>query len=200
MKLFFLDPVYAHPGPYACAYLDTSTDIDDPQKAVELRWRHLRDALRAQGADTGTVAAVGAVVGSDQEVPGRHGQAISAAHERLALVEELPEPPARDTARCAPLPDTMPLAVAHAPDVEYVAVLVTRGVREAAGELATFIDVDVETGRWPMSAVAPGLRCRWQLPVGDWRHRVRHDAVTMADIRSPTTRGEEGEEAGSRSD
>ncbi|MDQ0957153.1 hypothetical protein QFZ66_001031 [Streptomyces sp. B4I13] len=115
MELTFLDPVYARPGPYACAYLDTSRDIPDPESAISLRRRHLRQALAGQGTDDATVAAVADVAGSDREVAGRHGQAIFASQGHLALVEEVPDPPAHDAARFSALPDVMPLAVQHAP-------------------------------------------------------------------------------------
>ena len=144
MRLSFLDPLYAQPGPYSSAYLDTSTDvgpddIEEQRKAVELRWRHLRDQLAAQGADPATVAAMADVVGSDLDLAGRHGQAIFAAGGRLALAAELPDPPARDVARHDPLPDTMPLVLERAPSIPYIAVLVTRGRRQPsppAGEQA----------------------------------------------------------------
>ncbi|WP_045875939.1 hypothetical protein [Pseudofrankia sp. DC12] len=182
MKLSFLDPVYARPGPYACAYLDTSTDVDDPRKAVELRWRHLRDDLRSQGADPAAITAAAAAVGCDLEVSGRHGQAIVAAQDRLALVEELAEPPARDSARYGPLPDMMRLAIAHAPDIPYVAVLVIRSQRGATRQAETCIDVEVETGRWPTSAASPGLRCRWQLQAAQWRSRAAEVVAQLEDL------------------
>ncbi|WP_267887624.1 hypothetical protein [Streptomyces sp. TP-A0356] len=37
-------------------------------------------------------------VGDDTGVPGTHGQAVFSAHGRPALLNELPIPPARDTA------------------------------------------------------------------------------------------------------
>ncbi|MDN3293208.1 hypothetical protein QWM81_03915 [Streptomyces ficellus] len=161
MKLSFLDPLYAAPDPVASVYLDTSRDIGDPDKAVELRWRHLRDDLTAQGADRATVAALSEMVRTDQEVPGRHGKALFAAHGRLLLAEELPEPPVRDSARLGEIPDALPLAVQHAPDIPYVAVAVRRERRPEpggkAGGQGDVLDVvaTFQAGRWPMSRVAP---------------------------------------------
>jgi hypothetical protein len=43
------------------------------------------------------------------------------AHGRLALLDELPTPPARDTAHFGTLPDTMPLIVQHSPGIPYLA-------------------------------------------------------------------------------
>ncbi|MDW6057428.1 hypothetical protein SAZ11_04315 [Streptomyces sp. FXJ1.4098] len=63
MRLSFLEPLYKQPGPFASVYLDTSRDsaIEDPDAAIELRWRHLRDALLSEErldqvlTDTGTL-------------------------------------------------------------------------------------------------------------------------------------------------
>jgi hypothetical protein len=126
VKLTFLDPLYATRGPYASVYLDTSRYIDDPDKAIGLRWRHLRDELTAQGADAAGIAALAEAVGDDREISGRHGQAIFATHGRLVLKEELPQSPVRDSACYGAVPDAMPLAIQHAPDIPYAAVTVHR--------------------------------------------------------------------------
>jgi hypothetical protein len=177
VELSFLSPLYAQRGPYATAYLDTSRDVDDPERAIGLRWRHLRDELTAQGADMATVEAVARVVGTDQDLPGRHGQAIFAAHGRLALAEELPEPPARDRARFAILPDAMPLAVQHAPDIPYAAVAVRRVEHAEGGAVAEGLEVELQVGRWPISKVAADERAWWSEPADGWSK----GAVQLAD-------------------
>ncbi|UGY90530.1 hypothetical protein [Streptomyces gobiensis] len=158
MRLSFLEPLYARPGPYASVCLDTSRDIDDPERAIELRWRHLRDDLVEQGADDGTVQALADAVGTDRDVPGRHGQALFAAHGQVLLSEELPEPPAQDLARFAPLPEAMPLALQHAPDITYAAVVIHRIDRRDSGADHDELDVDLQIGQWPLSKVRPGAR------------------------------------------
>jgi hypothetical protein len=189
MRLSFLDPLYAQPGPYASGYLDTSRDIDDPEKAIELRRRHAREELSRHGADEATIAALEEAVGTDRDVPGRHGQAVFATHGRIALMEELPEPPAHDTARFGVLPDAMPLAIQHAPDIAYAAVAVGRlgegdevaeraetgetEETEATGERESGVgqadlEADVEFGTWPMSKVTPGPRTRRRVPSEGW--------------------------------
>ncbi|WP_033319298.1 hypothetical protein [Streptomyces yerevanensis] len=165
MKLSFLDPLYSRPGPWASVHLDTSRDIDEPDKAIDLRWRHLRDTLRDQGTDAATVSILDAAVGTGCDLPGRHGQALFAAHGQLVLVADLPDPPVRDTARFDDLPDTLPLAVQRAPDIPYLAVALTRGVSEGKGE---YVSVVAESGRWPVSRVAPGPRLSRLVPVEDW--------------------------------
>ncbi|MGP3966331.1 baeRF2 domain-containing protein [Streptomyces sp. 6N223] len=188
MKLSFLDPLYAAPGPVAGVYLDTSRDIDDPDHAIELRWRHLSDDLRAQGADDAAVAALASRVGSDRAVPGPHGQALFATYDgRTVLAEELPEPPAHDTARVGEVPDALPLAVQHAPDIAYVAVTVGRehaghaGHAEDPGDAGEIV-ATFQTGRWPMSRVAPGPVATRRAPAEDWPRaaaRIADDAAEL---------------------
>ncbi|MGP3982922.1 baeRF2 domain-containing protein [Streptomyces sp. KR80] len=187
MKLSFLAPLYAQPGPYACAYVDTSRDIDDPDSAVELRRRHLRDELAAQGADPATVEALADVVGTDRDVPGRHGQAIFAAHGQLALVEELPEPPVHDRARYVTVPDALPLAAQHAPDIPYAAVVVRRAdLRGETGAQQAALRVELESGRWPISSVAPGNRLHRRVPADEWQEAA---AELVAELEALADRG-----------
>lgn len=183
MKLTFLGPLYARPGPYACAYLDTSRDIDDPERAIGLRRRHLREDLTAQGADAASVAVLADAAGTDRDVPGRHGQAIFASHGHLALVAELPEPPTRDTAQFASLPDALPLAMQHAPDIPYVAVALRRVDDGETGPVHEQVEVAFEAGSWPVSRVAPGARHRRRSPAGDWprsAERIADELETLA--------------------
>ncbi|WP_149827340.1 hypothetical protein [Streptomyces tailanensis] len=85
MRLHFLDALYAMPGPYASVYVDTSRDIDDRDKAIELHSRHARSDLIELGADPATAEVSAAAVGTDADLPGRHGQALFATHGELVL-------------------------------------------------------------------------------------------------------------------
>ncbi|MFF3906380.1 hypothetical protein ACFYZJ_10265 [Streptomyces sp. NPDC001848] len=169
MRLSFLEPLYKRPGPFASVYLDTSRDTarEDPDAAVELRWRHLRDALMSEGADPDSITAVARMVGCDTDVPGAHGQAVFTAHGRLALLDELPVPPARDTAHFGTLPDTMPLIVQRAPAIRYLAIHVRYGGRHSTGATGT-VRIDAEAGIWPLTKVTPGYRLHEEIPVADW--------------------------------
>jgi hypothetical protein len=182
VELGFLEPLYAEPAPVACAYLDTSRDIDDPDKAIELRWRHLRDQLTAQGADAPTVAALADAVGTDQQVSGRHGQAIFAQHGRVLLAEELPNPPVRETARYTPLPDALPLAVQHAPDIPYVAVAISRVNHRGTSTEPEELDLDFQAGRWPASSVAPETCHRRRVTAADWPREAARIAEEVASL------------------
>ncbi|WP_306187424.1 hypothetical protein [Streptomyces sp. MK5] len=169
MRLSFLEPLYKQPGPFASVYLDTSRDaaIEDPDAAIQLRWRHLRDALASEGADRDSLTAVAGTVGSDTDVPGTHGQAVFTAHGRLALLDELPAPPARDIAHFGTLPDTMPLIVQRAPGIPYLAVHVHYGGRHST-EATGAVRIEAEAGMWPLTKVVPGHRLDEEIPVTDW--------------------------------
>ncbi|WP_326580139.1 hypothetical protein OIE69_39870 [Actinacidiphila glaucinigra] len=176
MKLSFLQPLFTRPGPWASAYLDTSRDVEDPDRVIARRWRHLRDDLTAHGADPATVHALHAAVGTDDDLPGRHGQALFATRGELVLAEELPEPPVRDTAGLETLPDALPLVVQRAPDVPYLELFVGRtedgdGIRVAA-----------RTGRWPAGRPDPDPAVRQTVPVEDWPLTAPQLAGDLSDL------------------
>ncbi|MFE9093911.1 hypothetical protein [Streptomyces sp. NPDC007264] len=169
MKLSFLEPLYKQPGPFASAYLDTSRDsaVEDPDAAIDLRRRHLRDTLLSEGADRDSAVTVADTVGGDTDIPGPHGQAVFTAQGRLVLLDELPAPPARDTAHFGALPDTMPLIVQHAPGIPYLAVHVHYGGPHSTSAAGT-VGVEAEAGLWPLTKVTPGERLDEEFPVSDW--------------------------------
>ncbi|MGW0770155.1 baeRF2 domain-containing protein [Streptomyces sp. NPDC002676] len=169
MRLSFLEPLYKQQGPFASVYLDTSRDslIEDPDAAIELRWRRLRDALASEGADQDSLTAAASAVGRDTDVPGTHGQAVFTAHGRLALLDELPVPPARDRAHFGTLPDTLPLVVQHSPGIAYVAAYVHYSGRHST-DAPGIVRIEAEVGVWPLTKVAPGHRLDEEIPVTDW--------------------------------
>ncbi|SEC00385.1 hypothetical protein [Streptomyces sp. TLI_105] len=169
MKLSFLEPLYAEPGPFASVYLDTSRDVEHPERSIALRWRRLRGNLTRQGADRALLDALEEVVGADTEVPGVHGQAVFAAHGALVLDGELPRPPAHDFARYGTLPDAMPLVTQHVPEIPYLAVTVHYGGPPTA-EARGWVTLDAETGTWPTSNVTPGERLHHRSAVATWHH------------------------------
>ncbi|MFI9724142.1 hypothetical protein ACIHFE_31620 [Streptomyces sp. NPDC052396] len=183
MKLDFLDAVYARQGPYACAYLDSSRDIDDPDRAMEVHRQHVCEDLARQGADAATMAVVAGVAGCDREISGMHGQAIIASHGRLILAEELPEPPVHDEAGFTALPDLMPLAVQHAPDIPYTAVTVHRVPHpHPHADAPEELEVVFQAGRWPMSTVAPGVCHRVRGSAAGWPSGAAHVAGDIAEL------------------
>ncbi|WP_411122971.1 hypothetical protein [Streptomyces sp. x-19] len=185
MELAFLNAVYASGGPYVCAYLDTSRDTAQPDREMAHRRRRVRVTLAEQGADDATVDAVVAVAGRDREIAGRHGQAIVASRGRVVLTEELPEPPARDEAAYTALPDLLPLAVQHAPDIRYVAATVHGRPRPEAA-LPGELELAFQAGTWPSSAVAPGVCHRERGPAGRWHDGAGPAADRIVDLARRT--------------
>ncbi|PNE40911.1 hypothetical protein [Streptomyces noursei] len=185
MDLAFLNAVYASGGPYACAYLDTSRDAEEPEQVLALRRQQVCEALVEQGADGATVEALAAVAGGDQEIAGRHGQAIVASRGRVVLTVELPEPPAHDEAEFTPLPDLMPLALQHAPDICYVAATVHSTPRPRP-EPPDGWEVAFQAGTWPSSAVAPGACHLMSGPAAGWADGAGLAAARIAELACRT--------------
>ncbi|MGD3111655.1 hypothetical protein [Streptomyces sp. YGL11-2] len=176
MDLAFLNAVYAHGGPYVCAYLDTSRNTEEPDRETARRSRRVCEALVDQGADAATLAAVAGVVGCDREIVGRHGQAIVAVRGRVVLAEELPVPPARDEAVFTALPDLMPLVVQFAPGIRYVAATV-HSLPLPYAEPADELEVACQAGVWPSSAVAPGDCHLMRGPAVSWLDGAGQEAA-----------------------
>ncbi|MFB7451198.1 hypothetical protein [Streptomyces sp. NPDC056194] len=170
MRLSFLEPLYAEPGPYVSVYLDTSRNIEHPDRAIALRWRRLRESLSRQGADRGLLNVLDEAVGTDTEVPGAHGQTLFSAHGTLVLNGELPRPPEHDSARYGTLPEAMPLVTQHVPEIPYMAVVVHYGGLPTA-ETHGWVTLEAETGTWPASTVTPGDRLHRRVAVATW-HRT----------------------------
>ncbi|MFD8480525.1 hypothetical protein [Kitasatospora sp. NPDC059673] len=170
MKSQFLHRLYEPDSPVASVYLDTSRDIDDPDRAIELRWRHLRENLLAHDADPDTVTAIDTVVagaGMDRGVVGRHGQAVFAAAGRILLDERLAEPPTRDTARYGTLPDVLPLVLQRAPDIPYAALSLHRVHLPGGAGNGEELEIDHDVGRWPANRVNSTAVHR-RIPLTGW--------------------------------
>ncbi|MGH8868677.1 MAG: Vms1/Ankzf1 family peptidyl-tRNA hydrolase [Actinomycetes bacterium] len=126
MNLSFLTPLYGLGSPVASCYLDTSWDVEDAEHAIALRWRAMRDALAAHGADHATVRAMEDAVAADPPVPGAHGRALFAAEGRMLLDYHLPAPPQAQAADVGMVPHVMPLVMALAETVPHVLVATDR--------------------------------------------------------------------------
>ncbi|MGW0826144.1 baeRF2 domain-containing protein [Streptomyces sp. NPDC002845] len=182
MRLHFLDTLYARPGPYASVYVDTSRDIGNPDKAIELRRHHARSDLIELGADPVTADASADAIGTDADVPGRHGQALFVTHGELVLTEELSQPPPVDRTSYGLLPDAMPLALEHAPDIPYAAVVLTRVEPKDSDTTPEDLRVELQTGRWPSSSVAPRGLTRLRIPIHQWHQEAERLADELTHL------------------
>lgn len=115
-------------------------------------------------------------VGADGDVAGRHGQALFAAAGELLLAQVLPRSPARDTGRYGRILDAMPLAVQHAPDIAYLAVVICRErLPEADGD--EYVSVEGEE----RPRAAPG-RALFKEPLADVLGSAKATASTSTAI------------------
>jgi hypothetical protein len=126
MNLSFLRPLFDRPGPWVSVYLDATRASENGDHEVALRWRAQREQLARLGADEATLDAVGTAVEGHPYQPGRYGLAVFATAGEVALLEELPAPPAADEALYGPLPHAMPLLAQRGEEVPYVRVLADR--------------------------------------------------------------------------
>jgi hypothetical protein len=189
MDLSFLRPLFDAEGPWASVYMATDRAAEDGAAQVELRWRHVRDALAGQGADQATIDAVERAV-TDPETPAP-GRAVFASQGRVALTEALPEPPAEDLVRWERLPDPLPLLFGREEGMAYVSVLVDRVgadiVAVGAGRAHQAYQTDVKGRDWPVRKVRQGgwSEARYQRSAEEtWREnavRVANEVRAEAD-------------------
>jgi hypothetical protein len=104
--------------------LTTDADIDNaPQRSMQ-HWRPIRDALDAAGAPPATLDAIEALVPEAH----RDGQTLAVVADAggVLLSRNLPDPPARDIGRFAPLPTVAPLLEWQQRTLPHVVVLADR--------------------------------------------------------------------------
>lgn len=157
MDLGFLAPVYAVSGPFATAYLDTTSAVEGAAARIAARWRARREELAAAGADDATLDAMAEAAGRD------HGdgeaQVLVGAGGRLLLDVRLPDQPRRETASWGPLPDVLPMVSALADVVPYVLVVADRAGADitAYGDHGdTAAERHVQGGTFDIRKVKPG--------------------------------------------
>lgn len=190
MDVAFLKALYDRPGPYASVYLSTDRASATAAHMIDLRWRELRGQLEEQGADSETLAAVDAVVGSDRGMASPHGQAIFAAGGEVLLREELSSPNITDRATFAGVPDVLPLLVQY-PDIPaHILVLVDRkgadievhtpvGVRERQEvNGADHPLTKVSSGEWNQSRYQRRAENTWDANLRGVAERVERTAAS----------------------
>jgi hypothetical protein len=112
MDLRSLRELLAVDGPFASVCFDSSHNTEDAADLLELRWRGIREQLRAQGTDESTLEAMDSVVMQADPPVGRAGRALVAAGGRVLVDQWLPRPPLAPVARTSSLPYLLPLVMA----------------------------------------------------------------------------------------
>jgi hypothetical protein len=118
--------LFEQDGPFATAYLDVTLATENAAHEVELRWQAVRDQLAKDGADEAVLDAMAQAVATQHDHPGPRGQVLVGANGRLLLERILPEPPAQERARWAPLPDLLPYLAGTHPPIPHIVVIADR--------------------------------------------------------------------------
>lgn len=139
MQLSFIRGLYGIGGPWASVYMDATHDTEPARQAVKIRWKVLRETLRAQAIDAPTVRALETELIDDRTLralataeveesphPGRHGLALFAAQGEVHYAEVMSEPLRADIAEASPLPYLTPLLTQRGEQVPWLRVIVNR--------------------------------------------------------------------------
>jgi hypothetical protein len=159
MDLTFLKPLYTQSGPYASVYADLTRTTEDAGKAAELRWRALRDDLRAQKAPAATLKAVERTVAEEMERRRSEGLVIFATDGEVVSLERLDHAPATSLARVSPLPHVLPYLSERGERFPHLVAVVDRkgGEIDAYGPDGTHRHIDVQGDEeYPIRKVKAG--------------------------------------------
>jgi hypothetical protein len=198
MDLSFLRSLYLHPGPWASVYLDATPDTEDAARALDLRWRGLRESLAEQGTGAGVLVAMDRALDGVPAEPDRRGIAMFASEAAPddVTVERLPTPPRADLARFGALPHTMPLVAQRGEEVGWLRVVADRtggdvaafdagGVRPKASETVrghgSYPIRKVQPGGWSQARYQRDAETTWQRNTGD----VAAATTDLADAMGP---------------
>ncbi|MGW8885929.1 baeRF2 domain-containing protein [Streptomyces sp. NPDC055749] len=126
MDLAFLRPLYEVSGPVVSVHLDTTRADQDADRRIEIQWRHLRQELEHQGADSQTLDVIGAQVGGAPEVVGLQGESLFATQGRLLGAYTLAAPPLRNRAVFGPVADAFDTVLDYDRQLPHVVVAIDR--------------------------------------------------------------------------
>ncbi|MEW2359660.1 Vms1/Ankzf1 family peptidyl-tRNA hydrolase [Spirillospora sp. NPDC029432] len=126
MDLTFLKPLYTRSGPYVSVYADLTRTTEDAGKAAELKWRALREELKAQQAPDATLRAVEEIVTGEMERRRSEGLVVFAADGEATCVERLDGAPRADLARVSPLPHLLPFLAERGERFPHLVAVVDR--------------------------------------------------------------------------
>ena len=134
-------------------YLDTSGTGHGPQaKAVEIRWRDLREELSLAGVDGATLDALGDMLtGPGLAAP---GTVAFGQDGTVPLAVRLPAVPLREMARWARLPDLLPLLIQSPPRPPHLLV----SANQAGGDVLAVRTADDVTRKPSRGPAGPSTR------------------------------------------
>lgn len=167
MDLTWLQPVVDRPGPFTSVHLDASRDTGAADRAVELRWQHIRRQLEREGAPSTIVNRLEQAALAPSGAHGPHGRTLVATEDEVLVDRVLPAPPRRDSGHYGLVPHLMPLVRALDGAFPYAAVEVDR-----AGAEITVVEPLADGGeRTTSETVEGGHDVLHAVPGGGWAHR-----------------------------
>ena len=173
-------------GPFASVYLDTSADVEQAPKEIELRWQALRRDLRAERAPEDLLVRLDEVVGGAHQEG--DGLVAVAARDRVVLRQNLATPIA-DTAAWGSAPHLLPLLEWRQDNPTYAVVLVDRtGAEiEVTSSWRPEYSTEVQGDDWPVRRINPGgwSQRRYQQRAENlWEDNAKDVAAALEKIAS----------------
>jgi hypothetical protein len=152
-----LTSLYQHDssdGPFVSIYLATDGAVENAAQKIELRWKDALRELAEAGVDEATREALTTALGAE---PHRQGGtrvliAASGSADPVRLAISLPDPPAAEVVRVAPLPYLLPLVDWAQTRVPHVVVLADRrgaDILAYTDAAEPDISASVDTSRFP---------------------------------------------------
>ncbi|HEX2577049.1 MAG TPA: Vms1/Ankzf1 family peptidyl-tRNA hydrolase [Aquihabitans sp.] len=145
------------PGPFASVYLLLEPEEVDAPERLDVRWRHVRDALVEAGTPSEVVDAV------DEAVQGASGHGgrtlvVLAPSAGDPFVAELALPARGELARWAPLPLLGPVLADRQAAVPHVVVRIDRTGADVVGVVGeeAVEEAEVEGDSYPIHRSSPG--------------------------------------------
>lgn len=184
MDLHTLSSLYQYDGPFVTIYLATDGAVQNAAQKVEVRWREVLRELADAGVDETTREALTAARGAE---PHRQGgtRVLIAAGGQVRLAMSLPEAPAAEVVRVAPLPYLLPLADWAQTRVPHLVVLADRrgaDILAYTDAAEPDISASVDTARFPDHKTGAGgwSALRYEHKVEeDWKASAKDAAAAV---------------------
>lgn len=184
MDLHKLTALYEHEGPFVTIYLATDGAVQNAAQKIDLRWKDVLRELADAGVDEATPDALTAARGPE---PHRQGgtRVLIAAGGETRLAVSLPEAPAAEVVRVAPLPYLLPLVDWAQTRLPHLVVLADRrgaDILAYTDAAAPDISASVDTARFPDHKTGTGgwsaLRFEHKVEE-DWKASAKDAAAAV---------------------
>lgn len=171
-------------GPFVTIYLATDGATENAAQKLEVRWKDVLRELAEAGVDETTAEALTAARGAE---PHRQGgtRVLIAAGGKVRFARSLPEAPAAEVVRVAPLPYLLPLVDWSQTRVPHVVVLADRrgaDILAYTDAAEPDISASVDTSRFPdhKTGIGGWSALRYEHKVEeDWKASAKDAAAAV---------------------